>query len=131
MPAEFLSLLIFLATFLVLLLMQPIVLAKRGGMALVMGNRDDVAKSPTALEGRLSRTVANSVEAAVLFVPLALIAGIMDLSNPLTQWGSAIFAAARIGYAFAYVSGIKSMRSAIWNIGLLSTLAVAAGLLAG
>ena len=69
MTPEMISLLVFLATFAALLLAQPLVLARAKGMQYVTGNRADPIDADSPVAGRLARTVRNSIEAAVLFVP--------------------------------------------------------------
>ncbi|MEL6959955.1 MAG: MAPEG family protein [Pseudomonadota bacterium] len=131
MTPEILSLLVFLATIAGLLLVQPLVLARARGMAFVTSNRAEPVGGDVPVSGRLDRTVRNSIEAAVLFVPLVLMTQILDLSNVWTQWGAMIFAGARIAYAVFYASGITGLRSAAWNVGFAATGVLAFGLVTG
>lgn len=130
MTPEMISLLVFLALFAALLLAQPLVLARAGGLAHVMGNRDGAGPDhPVA--GRLARTVQNSIEAAVLFIPLVLAAQSLGVSNTLTQYGTMVFVAARLAYAVLYPLGVVGLRSLVWNLGLGALVAIAAGLILG
>lgn len=129
MTPELISLLLFLAVFAALLLAQPLLLAKAKGMPYVMGNRADDATATHPVIGRLARTVANSIEAAVLFIPLVLVIEIYDASNTLTQWGAIIFVAARAAYAVLYPLGVVGLRSLVWNAGFAALAAMALGLL--
>jgi len=129
MTPEMISLLVFLATFAALLLAQPLILARAKGMTYVTGNRADSVDAPAV--GRLARTVRNSIEAAVLFVPLVLAAEVLGTSNALTQWGAVVFVAARVAYALLYPLGVVGLRTLAWNTGFAALAAMAFGLVSG
>lgn len=131
MTPEMISLLIFLATFAALLLAQPLVLARAKGMAYVTGNRTEPVGADVPVTGRLTRTVRNSMEAAILFVPLALATEVLGISNTLTQWGAIVFVAARVVYSLLYPLGIVGLRSLAWNAGFAALAAMALGLVGG
>lgn len=131
MTFEMISLLVFLATFAALLMAQPLVLAQTKGMAYVTGNRADSVNADSPVAGRLSRTVRNSIEAAVLFVPLVLATEVLGTSNVLTQWGAVVFVAARVAYALLYPLGVVGLRSLAWNVGFAALVAIAVGLING
>lgn len=128
MSTEMISLLGFLALFAALLLAQPLVLARARGMRYVMGNRDEALDAAHPIIGRLARTVDNSVEASVLFVPLVLASEILGTSNTLTQYGAIAFVAARAAYMVLYPLGAVGLRTLVWNVGLAALAALAAGL---
>lgn len=131
MTVEMLSLLVFLGIFAALLLVQPLVLARAKGLAYVAGNRAEAVGAEVPVAGRLARTVGNSIEAAVLFVPLVLAAEVLGISNALTQWGAVVFVAARGAYAVLYPLGIVGLRSVAWNAGFAALAAMALGLVTG
>ncbi len=131
MTPEMISLLIFLATFAALLLAQPLILARAKGMTYVTGNRADPIDADAPVAGRLARTVRNSIEAAVLFVPLVLATEVLGISNALTQWGAIVFIAARVAYALLYPLGIVGLRTLAWNAGFAALAAMAVGLVSG
>lgn len=131
MTPEMISLLVFLATFVALLLAQPLILARAKGLTYVTGNRADPVDADAPVAGRLARTVRNSIEAAVLFVPLALATEVLGTSNALTQWGAMVFVAARIAYAMLYPLGIVGLRTLAWNTGFAALAAMALGLVTG
>lgn len=131
MTLEMISLLVFLTTFAALLMAQPLVLARTKGMVYVTGNRADPVESESPVAGRLSRTVRNSVEAAVLFVPLVLATEVLGTSNALTQWGAVVFVAARVAYSLLYPLGVVGLRSLAWNVGFVALVAIAVGLVGG
>ncbi|MEO1662785.1 MAG: MAPEG family protein [Pseudomonadota bacterium] len=129
MSVEMISLLAFLALFAALLLAQPLVLAKARGMQYVTGNRDGAPDPAHPSVGRLARTVNNSIEAAVLFVPLVLATEVLGVSNALTQYGAITFVAARAAYAVLYPLGVVGLRTLVWNAGLVALAAMATGLI--
>jgi len=131
MTIEILSLLSFLALFAVLLLAQPLVMASTSGVTYVAGNRDRPQDTIHPLNGRLHRTVNNSIEAAVLFIPLILLTEVLGVSNSLTQYGAMAFVAARVLYALVYAVGVAGLRTLVWNAGLIALGSIAAGLLMG
>lgn len=131
MTPEMISLLVFLATFAALLLAQPLILARAKGMQYVTGNRVDPVDADVPVAGRLNRTVRNSMEAAVLFVPLVLATEVLGTSNALTQWGAIIFVGARVAYALLYPLGIVGLRTLAWNAGFAALAAMALGLVSG
>ena len=131
MTPEMISLLVFLATFAALLLAQPLILARAKGMQYVTGNRAAPVDAAAPVAGRLDRTVRNSIEAAVLFVPLVLATELLGPSNALPQWGAIVFVVARVVYAFLYPLGIVGLRTLAWNVGFAGLAAMALGLVSG
>jgi uncharacterized MAPEG superfamily protein len=87
------------------------------GRDIGLGNRDDL-KEATPMGGRAERAAKNSIEAAVFFVPLALIASAAGLDSEVMQ-GAQIAFWARIAYVPVYIAGIKYLRSVIWLGGVV------------
>lgn len=87
------------------------------GRDIGLGNRDDL-KEATPMGGRAERAAKNSIEAAVFFVPLALIANAAGLDSEVMQ-GAQIAFWARIAYVPVYIAGIKYLRSLIWIGGVV------------
>ena len=87
------------------------------GRDIGLGNRDDL-KQATPMGGRADRAAKNSIEAAVFFVPLALIANAAGLDNEVMQ-GAQVAFWARIAYVPVYIAGIKYLRSLIWIGGVV------------
>lgn len=81
-----------------------------------LGNRDDVPEA-TPLGGRAERAAANSIEALVMFVPLALVAQLAGSAEE-TMLGATIFFWARVVYLPIYLAGIVYVRSIVWGIGV-------------
>ena len=84
----------------------------REGRDIGLGNRDNL-KEATPMCGRAERAAKNSIEAAVFFVPLALIANAAGLDAEV-MLGAQVAFWARIAYVPIYIAGIKYLRSLVW-----------------
>ena len=86
------------------------------GLMVGLSNRDKVPEA-TPLGGRAQRAAANSIEAAVLFVPLALVAHAAGLDGEALG-GAQVFLWARVAYLPIYLAGIPYLRSLVWLVGV-------------
>ena len=89
----------------------------REGRDIGLGNRDNLNEA-TPMGGRAERAAKNSIEAAVFFVPLALIANAAGLDAEVSL-GAQIAFWARIAYVPIYIAGIKYLRSLVWIVGVV------------
>jgi len=87
------------------------------GRDIGLGNRDNL-KEATPMGGRAERAAKNSIEAAVFFVPLALIANAAGMDAEV-MLGAQIAFWARIAYVPIYIAGIKYLRSLVWIVGVV------------
>ena len=87
------------------------------GRDIGLGNRDNL-KEATPVGGRAERAAKNSIEAAVFFVPLALIANAAGMDAEVMV-GAQIAFWARIAYVPIYIAGIKYLRSLVWIGGVV------------
>ena len=87
------------------------------GLDIGLGNRDNL-KEATPMGGRAERAAKNSVEAAVFFVPLALVANAAGMDAEV-MLGAQIAFWARIAYVPIYIAGIKYLRSLVWIVGVV------------
>ncbi|WP_273690520.1 MAPEG family protein [Ketogulonicigenium vulgare] len=85
------------------------------------GPRDTAPIFPP-LVGRLIRAVNNTTEGLVLFAIAVIVTVITGQSSGLTATLAWIYLAARVLYVPAYAFGWSPWRSAIWAVGLLSTV---------
>lgn len=131
MSTEILSLYIFCTTIFFTIFTQAIVLIATTNFAYVSGNRDTPLDNQNPILGRLERTIRNSIEAAVVFVPLVFIAAHVGVSNEVTQWSALIFAGARALYTGAYIMGIVGARTIFWNVGATAIGVFGVGILMG
>ena len=87
------------------------------GMQAGLGNRDNLPEA-TPLGGRAERAAANSVEALLLFVPLALVAHVAGKGAEVLL-GAQIFFWARVAYLPIYLAGVIYLRSLVWMVGVV------------
>ena len=87
------------------------------GRDIGLGNRDNLREA-TPMGGRADRAAKNSIEAAVFFVPLALIANAAGLDAE-AMLGAQVAFWARIAYVPIYIAGIKYLRSLVWIVGVV------------
>ena len=87
------------------------------GRDIGLGNRDNLQEA-TPMGGRAERAAKNSIEAAVFFIPLALIANAAGLDAEV-MLGAQIAFWARIAYVPIYIAGIKYFRSLVWIVGVV------------
>jgi uncharacterized MAPEG superfamily protein len=86
------------------------------GLNAGLGNRDDVPEA-TPLGGRAERAAANSIEALLMFAPLALVAQLSGSAEEALL-GATIFIWARVAYLPIYLVGIVYVRSLVWGVGV-------------
>ena len=100
---------------------------RQQGMEWGAGPRDE-PRPTSGNAARLERAVRNFQETFPLFVAALFAASALGKLGALTLWGTHLYVWARIAYTPAYLSGIKGLRSIIWNIGfgglVLVTLAI-------
>ena len=87
------------------------------GRDIGLGNRDNLQEA-TPVGGRAERAAKNSIEAAVFYVPLALIANAAGLDAEV-MLGAQVAFWARIAYVPIYIAGIKYLRSLVWIVGVV------------
>ncbi|WP_439101648.1 MAPEG family protein [Congregibacter sp.] len=86
------------------------------GLKAGLSNRDDLPEA-TPLGGRAERAANNTIEALVLFVPLALTAQVAGSADTVTL-GATVFFWARVVYLPVYLVGIPVVRSLVWGVGV-------------
>ena len=86
------------------------------GLKAGLSTRDDIPEA-TPLGGRAERAAANSIEALVMFVPLALVAQLAG-STEQVMLGATIFFWARVAYLPIYLAGVIYLRSLVWGVGV-------------
>ena len=89
------------------------------GRQIGLGNRDNL-KEATPMGGRAERAAKNSIEAAVFFVLLALIANAAGMDAE-AMLGAQVAFWARIAYVPIYIAGIRYLRSMFGSLVLWVT----------
>lgn len=64
----------------------------------------------------------NAVENLVVFAPLALLVGLLDIGNALTATAAMVFFVARLGHYLVYVAGIALLRTVFFAVGWTCTM---------
>lgn len=91
--------------------------------ATVFGNRSRRALA------NMTENLANMTENTVLFLPLAILAIVLDRANGLATTGALVFLLARITYVPLYILGVPTIRSGVWTVGVVGLLMMAAALI--
>jgi uncharacterized MAPEG superfamily protein len=86
------------------------------GLQAGLGNRDDLPEA-TPLGGRAQRAAGNSIEAMLLFMPLALVAHAAGKDAEVLL-GAQVFLWARVAYLPVYLAGIIYLRTLVWGVGV-------------
>ena len=97
------------------------------GLLLALGNRDNLP-APSDMAGRASRASVNTLEAFVLFAPLALVAHATATANPHVLLGAQIFFWSRLAYLAVYVAGIAYLRTLVWGVSYAGLIMMIMGL---
>ncbi len=97
------------------------------GLQAGLSNRDDLPEA-TPLGGRAERAASNSIEALLLFVPLALVANAAGKEAEVLL-GAQIFLWARVADLPIYLAGIIYLRSLVWGVGVFGLAMMALSLL--
>ncbi len=90
----------------------------------LVGDRSDMPPLE-GLRGRATRTVNNSVEGMVMFVPLVIIAHLAGISNDLTVMGATLYFWSRVAFVPLYLFGIPWVRTLVFFAGLAGLLMIA------
>lgn len=98
------------------------------GFPTLLGNREDMPKL-TGWAGRAGRAHSNMIENMALFVPLILAVQIAGRNTATTVLGAQIFFFARLAYAFAYIFGIRYLRTLLWTVSVIGLIMIFSQLL--
>lgn len=83
----------------------------------IVGNRDNLPEL-SVVAGRLDRAKNNMQEALPIFLALALLALVKGGDTSEVAHAALIFLIARVIYVPAYVSGVPTLRSLVWLVGV-------------
>ncbi|HVZ29044.1 MAG TPA: MAPEG family protein [Asticcacaulis sp.] len=87
------------------------------GTSYVLSDRS-VSPDMTGFFGRATRTLANNVESALMYVPAALIVIVAGKANSLSHWAAIVYIAARLIFVMSYWLKIPNIRSFAWLTGM-------------
>ncbi|MEO0654235.1 MAG: MAPEG family protein [Pseudomonadota bacterium] len=92
-------------------------------MGYLLSSRDE-SRSLEGMLGRTDRALNNSITALALIAPPILIIALRDQSSANSVLAAQVFLAARVVYIPAYVFGIRGLRTLVWTVGFLATVAL-------
>ena len=92
-------------------------------MGYLLSSRDE-SRSLEGMLGRTDRALNNSITALALIAPPILIIALRDQSSVNSVLAAQVFLAARVVYIPAYVFGIRGLRTLVWTVGFLATVAL-------
>jgi len=131
MTQEISILLAVLLLLFILTCIQVVITMMNYGTVNSLGGRDNIPYLQPGHGGRLHRAIANLKEGLHFFVPLVLLTAISGVSNDNTILGSQLFLIARVLHAPLYLSGIVSLRTLAYMLGLLGLVLLVSGLFVG
>lgn len=92
-------------------------------MGFLLSSRDE-HRTLEGMLGRTDRALNNSITALALIAPPIPIIARRDQSSANSVLAAQAFLAARVVYIPAYIFGIRGLRTLVWTIGFLATLAL-------
>lgn len=128
------EIMILFAVLLLLFLLTGIQVAitmKSYGTVTALGGRDEIPYLQPGRGGRLHRAIANLKEGLHIFTPLILLTAILGISNDATILGAQMYLIARLLHAPLYISGIVSLRTGAYFLGVLGLGLLVRGLFLG
>lgn len=131
MTLESLSILIYTLLIFAAVLVQGVYSSRTAGPAFGFSNREDDPPGMRVAGLRIDRTLANLKEGAIMYLPLALLAVSLDISNAWT-WGAALLTiVSRLIYVPVFYLGIPVVRTLVWAPGFVAIPALAVGIVIG
>ena len=98
--------------------------ASERGHKYVMSDRS-VSPPLQGLFGRATRTLANNIESALMWVPPMVVILMLHRTNWITQLSAEVYIGARVVFALSYWLKIPVVRSLAWLVGMVCCGAVA------
>src|SRR6056297_1719962 len=105
------------------LILMAVPVNRQLGVDYTAGPRDE-PRQATGTAGRLVRAYNNHFEALVLFAIAVLVVLLGEGGDRATATCAWVYLVARVLYVPAYVRDIFLLRSAIWAVGFLATVAL-------
>lgn len=131
MTLEVISILIYALLLFGTLTIQAGYAGLTAGLTYGFSNRETDQPGKGAAGHRIDKTLGNLKEGAVIYLPLALLAVNLDVSNGWTQSAAVMTIFSRALYVPIYMLGIKTIRTIIWTPSFLAIPVMAIGIVAG
>ncbi len=131
MTIEALSILIYALLLFVVVATQATHAGITAGTAFGFSNRDGPQPGLGPFGRRVDRTLANLKEGAIIYLPLAVMAVALEISNTWTVVAAVTTIISRMLYVPIFFSGIPVLRTLIWAPSFVAIPIMAWGILAG
>jgi uncharacterized MAPEG superfamily protein len=105
-------------------LVQHLTNASQRGLRYVVSDRS-VPPPMEGFFGRATRTLANNIESAMMYVPPVVIVLVLHRTSWITQLSAATYIGARAVFVLSYWLKIPVVRSLAWFVGMICCAAVA------
>jgi uncharacterized MAPEG superfamily protein len=94
------------------------------GVTYVTGDRL-MAPPMNGFFGRATRTLANNVEAAVMYIPPTILIVLTQKTSAVTYWTAVVYIGVRALYNISYWLKIPQIRSYAWLTGMICSVIMA------
>ena len=94
------------------------------GVTYVTGDRS-MAPPTNGFFGRATRTLANNVEAAVMYIPPTILIVLTQKTSAVTYWTAVVYIGVRAFYNISYWLKIPQIRSYAWLTGMICSAIMA------
>ena len=131
MTIEALSILIYAMLLFAVVVTQATYAGITAGNAFGFSNRDEPQPRMGPFGRRVDKTLANLKEGAIIYLPLALMAVALDVSNIWTVVAAFTTIISRVLYVPIFFAGIPVLRTVIWAPSFVAMPVMAWGILAG
>lgn len=105
--------------------------ASNAGTTFGFSNREVPQPGMGPAGHRIDRTLGNLKEGAIMYLPLALLAVCLDISNGWTSGAALVTILSRLIYVPIFYLGIPVLRTLVWAPGFFAIPAFAVGILLG
>ena len=102
-----------------------------GALRYGLSNREGEQPNKGPLGFRIDRTLSNTIEGALMYLPFALIAIHLDISNVYTLYAAILTIISRVLYTPIYILGIEKIRTLVWTVGFISIPMMVYGIFLG
>ena len=131
MTLETISVLIYALLIFAAIAVQGAYSSLTAGPAYGFSNREGAAPGMGAVGLRIDKTLANLKEGAIMYLPLALLAINLDISNTWTWWAALLTMVSRLIYVPIFYLGIPVIRTLVWSPSFIAIPLLAIGIVVG
>lgn len=131
MTLEAWSILIYAILAFFIVVVQAAYASKKAGTEYGFSNREAPQPNKGAIGIRIDNTLDNFKEGALMYLPLALLAVNLNISNVWTYYAAFATIISRLFYIPVYIIGIEKVRTLVWIPSFLAVPAMAFGIYLG